>query len=140
MRLKRAGGSEAGTKVETPSRKKEATIRIKGMHCATCVDTVKEALMSLKGVENASVNLATEKATFTYDPSLVNMDMVEKAVRESGYEVAKDQLSLTIGGMHCATCAITVQEALDAVLGAGRAMLAGEGRIDHQPALSPAVT
>ena len=107
--------------METPSRKKEATIRIKGMHCATCVDTVKEALMSLKGVENASVNLATEKATFTYDPSLVNMDMVEKAVRESGYEVAKDQLSLTIGGMHCATCAITVQEALDEVPGVAEA-------------------
>jgi Cu+-exporting ATPase len=98
-------------------KKKEATIRVKGMHCATCTDTVREALMSVDGVESASVNLATEKATFSYDPRRVGMDAIEKAVKESGYQVAKDQLSLSIGGMHCATCAITVQEALNEVPG-----------------------
>ena len=87
------------------------------MHCATCVETVKEALSSLKGVENARVNLATEKATFSYDPSLVTMASVEKAIAEAGYEVAKDEITLTIGGMHCATCSTTVQESLTAIPG-----------------------
>lgn len=97
--------------------RQEATVRIKGMHCATCTGTVQEALTSLKGVENARVNLATEKATFIYDPTLVTMADVEKAVKESGYEIAKDELTLTIGEMHCATCALTVQDALKEVPG-----------------------
>lgn len=87
------------------------------MHCATCVDTVKEALDSVKGIEGTRVNLVTEKATFTYDPTTVSMEDVEKVVKEAGYGVAKDQISLTIGGMHCATCATTVQDALKEVPG-----------------------
>jgi Cu+-exporting ATPase len=104
---------EEGRMLAKPRRSKnEATIRIKGMHCATCADTVKEALESLEGVEEARVNLATEKATFVYDPKAVSMDDAERSIRESGYDVVKNEISLTIGGMHCATCAITVQDAL----------------------------
>ena len=95
----------------------QATLRIKGMHCATCVDTVREALSSLEGVQDVRVNLATEKATITYDPSQASIESLEKAVKESGYEVAKDELTFTIGGMHCATCAMTVQDSLKEVPG-----------------------
>lgn len=102
---------------EAEKRKSQATLRIKGMHCATCTETVKEALLSLNGVQDARVNLATEKATFVYDPQLLSLDEVEKAVRESGYDVAKDEISLTIGGMHCATCALTVEDSLKEVPG-----------------------
>ncbi len=100
---------------------KEATVRIKGMHCATCSQAVQDALSSLEGVEDARVNLATEKASFAYDPARVSMDEVEKAVRDAGYEVAKDELSLTIGGMHCATCSMTVRDALQNLPGVSRA-------------------
>ena len=95
----------------------EATLRIKGMHCATCTKTVKEALSSLKGIKDARVNLATEKATFRYDPRQLALEDIEKAVNESGYDVVKDEISLTIGGMHCATCALTVQDSLKEVPG-----------------------
>lgn len=102
---------------KAPKGKEEAVLRIKGMHCATCTDTVREALESLKGVENARVNLATERATFIYDPTLASIDDFEKAVKESGYEIARDEITLTIGDMHCATCALTIEEALKAVPG-----------------------
>jgi Cu+-exporting ATPase len=102
---------------DNKNTKIQATLRIRGMHCATCVDTVKEALQSLDGVQDARVNLATEKATVTYDPNRVSMESLEKAVKESGYEVAKDELTFTIGGMHCATCAMTVQDSLKEVPG-----------------------
>ncbi len=72
---------------------------------------------SLEGVEDARVNLATEKASFAYDPALVSMTDVEKAVKDSGYEVARDEITLTIGDMHCATCAQTIEESLKAVPG-----------------------
>jgi len=91
---------------------RETTVRIKGMHCATCVDAVKDSLMQLDGVENARVNLATEKATVRYDPSRASQQGIEKAVRDAGYEVEKDEVTLTIGGMHCATCSTAVRDAL----------------------------
>jgi Cu+-exporting ATPase len=73
--------------------------------------------MSVEGVENVTVNLATEKASFVYDPKLVSMESMEQAVKKAGYEVAKDEISLTVGGMHCATCALTIQDALKEVPG-----------------------
>ncbi len=78
---------------------------------------MKDSLEALKGVDDASVNLATEKATFVYDPSMVSMDDIGKAVNAAGYEVARDEVSLTIGGMHCATCSTTVGDALREVPG-----------------------
>lgn len=87
------------------------------MHCATCTDAVKDALMGLRGIEDARVNLATEKAVFIYNPDLVSMEDVEKAVKSAGYDVARDEITLTIGGMHCATCALTIEEALKGTRG-----------------------
>lgn len=113
---------------------KEETIRIKGMHCATCSDTVRDALLSLKGVRDARVNLATQKATFTYDTSIASMKDIESAVRGAGYEVARDETTLTIGGMHCATCALTIQDALAAVPGVADARVnfaLGKATIDY---------
>lgn len=97
--------------------RREATVRIKGMHCATCVGAVRESLNELDGVYDARVNLATEKAVMSYDPKRVSMDQIESAVRSAGYDVAKDELTMTIGGMHCATCALAVQDALKGVPG-----------------------
>jgi len=125
--------------IRTVKSKREATIRVKGMHCATCTDTVKDSLMNLEGVENARVNLATEKATFTYDPELVSMEQVEQAVKESGYDVARDELSLTIGGMHCATCAMTIQDALKDVPGVKDARVnfaLGKATVDYDASVA----
>ena len=124
---------------EAEERKHQATLRIKGMHCATCTETVKEALLSLKGVQDARVNLATEKATFTYDPKLLSLDEVEKAVKESGYDVVKDEISLTIGGMHCATCALTIQDSLKEVPGVFDARVnfaLGKALVDYDAAVA----
>jgi len=109
---------QEGRRTARPRKeKREASVRIKGMHCATCTETVKESISSLPGVEDVRVNLATEKATFTYDPRLMSTEAFDKAVRDSGYDVAKDELTLTVGGMHCATCALTIHDALKEVPG-----------------------
>lgn len=132
----------------TEKREREATVRITGMHCATCTDTVREAIASLRGVRDIRVNLATQKANFVYDPSLVTMAEIEKAVKESGYNVAKDELTLTVGGMHCATCAITIQDSLKEVPGVvdarvnfalGKATVDYDGKIASEKDLKSAV-
>ena len=49
---------------------REVTIKVGGMVCATCVQTIEAALRALPGVMTASVNLGTEKAYVTYNPSV----------------------------------------------------------------------
>ncbi|MDB5526524.1 MAG: heavy-metal transporting P-type ATPase [Rhizobium sp.] len=61
---------------------------IEGMTCASCVSRVEKALKAVTGVVDASVNLATEKATVTFAGGDVR-DRLEAAVRKAGYEVAK---------------------------------------------------
>jgi Cu+-exporting ATPase len=61
-------------------------LRIGGMTCATCERTVTEALQRLDGIVNVSVNLATEKATVTYNQRMVSLADIKKAVEDAGYQ------------------------------------------------------
>jgi P-type Cu+ transporter len=62
---------------------------VRGMHCAACVGKVERALTGLAGVERASVNLATEQATVSFDPERTSFDALQAAVRAAGYELAQ---------------------------------------------------
>ncbi len=64
----------------------EISLRVIGMHCASCVSTVEGALKELTGVENAMVNLATEKVHVVYNPSLVSSSQMVKAIQDAGYD------------------------------------------------------
>ena len=63
-----------------------------GMTCAACVLHVEKALKKVPGVQNASVNLATEAARVKYDPARLTMPAADfearlrRAVRDAGYE------------------------------------------------------
>jgi len=62
-----------------------AEIAIGGMTCASCVRRVEKALAKVPGVEQVSVNLATEKATVHADTS-VSREQLVAAVTRAGYE------------------------------------------------------
>jgi Cu+-exporting ATPase len=57
------------------------------MTCANCSLTVERALRRTPGVQEASVNLATERATVRYDPTAVGLPDLAAAVRDAGYGV-----------------------------------------------------
>ena len=48
----------------------EVTFPVTGMTCASCVRRIEKALNRVEGVTEASVNLATEKASVVFDPAL----------------------------------------------------------------------
>jgi Cu+-exporting ATPase len=76
--------TRAGYKVPTV----KTTLNIGGMTCASCVTHVEEALKEVPGVVNASVNLATEKATVEYVPGVdAGIPEFSRAVQEAGYRV-----------------------------------------------------
>jgi Cu+-exporting ATPase len=58
---------------------------IEGMTCASCVMRVEKAIAAVPGVESASVNLATERATVRLLPG-TPLSAIEVAVRKAGYE------------------------------------------------------
>lgn len=60
---------------------------VRGMHCASCVRTIEGALAKVPGVEQASVNLASEKAQITFDPGKTTPEQLASAVKDVGYEI-----------------------------------------------------
>src|SRR3990167_7000809 len=64
---------------------------IKGMHCASCVRILEETFKKIEGVSDANVNLATEKATVTYNPNKAGDREFSSAVASVGYEAILNQ-------------------------------------------------
>jgi heavy metal translocating P-type ATPase len=89
---------------------------IEGMSCASCVGRVEAALKAVPGVEQASVNLATERAEIVL-AAPVARDVLADAVRDVGYDVPAGSAELSISGMTCASCVGQVEKALKAVPG-----------------------
>jgi len=96
---------------------KRLTLSIQGMTCASCVSHVEGALKSVPGAVTANVNLATERAMVQFDPERVKLADLVTAVRDVGYDVAMEKITLPIGGMTCASCVSHVERALRSVDG-----------------------
>ena len=62
------------------------SIRLGGIHCASCVQTVEKALMSLDGVYSAQVNLTTNRAVVGYDPDRVPLAKMKSVIEKAGYQ------------------------------------------------------
>ena len=69
------------------AEQEKVILSVAGMTCATCVGRVEKALRSLPGVAEANVNFATEKATVAFDPTLVSVGDMARAVEDAGYHV-----------------------------------------------------
>jgi Cu+-exporting ATPase len=96
---------------------KQTSLQITGMTCATCAGTVERKLSQLRGVSKAAVNLASEKATVEYDPSLATEKDLVKAVEDAGYGVAISEVVFDVTGMTCATCVQNIETALNGLDG-----------------------
>jgi P-type Cu+ transporter len=64
----------------------EYTVLVEGMTCAACAARIERALRKVEGVQEASVNLATERATVV--AASVTRDRLEQAIKDAGYGVA----------------------------------------------------
>ncbi|MDO8573362.1 MAG: heavy metal translocating P-type ATPase [Candidatus Daviesbacteria bacterium] len=60
---------------------------VKGMHCASCVRVIEKSLSKVPGVSAATVNLASEKASITYDSLKVKDQDLAAAVSNVGYRL-----------------------------------------------------
>ena len=91
--------------------RQQITLPVTGMTCASCVNHVQQALSKVEGVGDVSVNLMTENASLSFESAVPTQALVE-AVRQTGYDVPTETVTLAIGGMTCAACVNHVQKAL----------------------------
>ncbi len=114
----------------------ELTLPISGMTCASCVSHVEGALKELPGVTNVGVNLATHKAKLSYDPQLVELDEMRRAVEDAGYAIPTAEFTLDVRGMTCASCVDHVEGALEELRGVQDAVVnlgLGTARVTYIP-------
>src|SRR5688572_17573279 len=96
------------------------TIGVDGMTCASCVARVERALKKVTGVDNATVNLATEKATVTFDPDL-KLDNLLKAIEGAGYQPQRDGAVFEVDGLSSPADAEALEVLLSSEIGVASA-------------------
>ena len=74
----------------------DVTFPVTGMTCAACARTIERTLENVPGVQEASVNLATNRATVRFDPSRADVTDFAKAVRDVGYGVLEQPAEGTV--------------------------------------------
>ena len=85
-----AGDDAAATPPAPPeATTTEITFPVTGMTCASCVRRIEKRVGKVDGVQDVSVNLATEKARVTYNPAIVGVPDLVSAVEKAGYGVGE---------------------------------------------------
>ncbi|XP_010913948.1 copper-transporting ATPase HMA4 [Elaeis guineensis] len=99
-------------------------LRIKGMACTSCSESVERALLMVNGVKRAVVGLALEEAKIHFDPNITDSDHLIEAIEDAGFGAdlisSGDDLNkvhLKLEGLHSPEDAILIQSSLEAIEG-----------------------
>src|SRR3989338_7237986 len=63
------------------------TLKIKGMHCASCASIIEKALKKVEGVHSVEINYGTEAAKISYDETKTNPNELSKKIEPLGYSL-----------------------------------------------------
>ena len=65
--------------------KNNATLKLRGMSCASCANGIEKAIQSVPGVSKCSVNFGAELASVTYDSEKTDIEAIQDAIDAAGY-------------------------------------------------------
>lgn len=91
----------------------QVTLPITGMTCANCVATVERNIKKVDGVNQAAVNLSSERATVEYDPEKATLEDVINRVNRAGYGIATGHADLLVQRMSDDNDARRLEKALN---------------------------
>ncbi|KAH9162725.1 copper P-type ATPase CtaA [Lactarius sanguifluus] len=93
-------------------------LRIEGMTCGACVESIEGMLRSQPGIYSVKVALLAERGVVEFDPQQWNADKVINEISDIGFDATlipparSDEITLRIYGMTCASCTSTVETEL----------------------------
>ena len=114
------------------------TIPITGMTCANCVATVERSIKKVNGVQQATVNLSSERATVEFDPSVANLASVIDRVEKAGYGVAEAEAELQIQGLSDDNDVRRIEKVITGLQGVETAsinLVTGKAQISYIPTI-----
>src|SRR6516164_6222352 len=102
---------------EQPVQKENVALRIGSMTCAHCPPTIEKAAAAVSGVISANVNPSTKVARIDYDSARAKIADILHAIRSVGYTVGTATMRVPIKNMHCGSCLMRIELALQMVPG-----------------------
>jgi Cu+-exporting ATPase len=120
------------------SDSKQVVLPITGMTCANCVATIERNLKKVNGVEVATVNLSSERATVEFNPQLTGLGELIGKVERAGYGIAVGEADLLIRGLSDDNDAKRLEKTLSRIEGVRDATVSyttEKARINYIPTL-----
>ncbi|EPQ56627.1 copper P-type ATPase CtaA [Gloeophyllum trabeum ATCC 11539] len=98
-------------------------LRIEGMTCGSCVESIEGMLRNQPGIHSIKVALLAERGTIEYDPNTWTPEKLVNEISDIGFDATvipparSDVVTLRIYGMTCSSCTSTVETQLSALPG-----------------------
>ncbi|KAH9921695.1 copper P-type ATPase CtaA [Epithele typhae] len=98
-------------------------LRIEGMTCGACVESIEGMLRTQAGIHSVKVALLAERGVVEYDPNIWDAEKIVSEISDIGFDATHippagaDTISLRIYGMTCSSCTSTVETQLSAMPG-----------------------
>lgn len=98
-------------------------LRIEGMTCGACVESIEGMLRTQPGIYSVKVALLAERGVVEYDSNVWNSDKIVNEISDIGFDATvippsrSDVVTLRIYGMTCSSCTSTVETQLSAMPG-----------------------
>lgn len=115
-------------------------LRIKGMACTSCSESVEQALQMVSGVKKAVVGLALEEAKVHFDSSLTDTDRIIEAIEDAGFGATLissgndlNKVHLKIEGVYSLEDANVIKSCLESVSGVNHVTI---DMVEHKVTIS----
>ena len=121
------------------AKMQSVALRIGGMTCGHCPPAIETAIANIPGVSAAKVNASTKIGQIEYDSGRVKIRDLLKVIRLIGYTPGTATTRLPIENMHCSSCVIRVELALQltpGVVSARASLRPNAVDIEYQPELT----
>ncbi|TWI59191.1 heavy metal translocating P-type ATPase [Halalkalibacter nanhaiisediminis] len=100
---------------------KNISFEISGMTCAACSSRIEKGLSKMEGVNEAHVNLATEKANIRFQSDNLSLKDLTGKIEKLGYQVRLTKKEFDVNGMTCAACSNRIEKRLNKLDGVQKA-------------------
>lgn len=96
------------------AEKEHLNLPVIGMTCANCAVTVERALKRTEGVDEALVNLSSERVAVSFDVAETGLPQIVESIRGAGYQVATGEASFSIPELSDPANALRLEKLLEA--------------------------